>query len=67
MAQLDAREMYQVLQNRVGDLQHHMDQRISNIEKIFVTTMAPLVATLDILVRQQVLKVKSVLAADMLY
>jgi ABC-type transport system involved in cytochrome bd biosynthesis fused ATPase/permease subunit len=67
MAQLDAREMYQVLQNRVGDLQHHMDQRISNIEKIFVTTMAPLVETLDILVRQQVLTVTSVLAADILY
>ena len=30
-----------------------MDQRISNIEKIFVTTVAPLVETLDILVRQQ--------------
>ena len=41
MAQLDAREMYAVLQDRVGDLQHHMDQRISNIEKIFVTTVAP--------------------------
>jgi hypothetical protein len=67
MAQLDAREMYQVLQNRVDDLEHHMDQRISNIDKIFVTTMAPLVETLDILVRQQVLKVTSALAADMLY
>ena len=53
MAQLDAREMYEVLQNRVADLQHHMDQRISNVEKIFVTTVAPLVETLDILVRQQ--------------
>ena len=38
---------------QVGELQHHMDQRISNIEKIFVTTVAPLVETLDILVRQQ--------------
>jgi len=53
IAQLDAREMYDVLQHRVGELQHHMDQRISNIEKIFVTTVAPLVETLDILVRQQ--------------
>lgn len=33
-------------------MQGHMDMRISNIEKIFVTTVAPLVETLDILVRQ---------------
>lgn len=33
-------------------MQAHMDMRISNIEKIFVTTVAPLVETLDILVRQ---------------
>jgi len=33
-------------------MQTHMDMRISNIEKIFVTTVAPLVETLDILVRQ---------------
>eukprot|EP00293_Proteomonas_sulcata_P011511 CAMPEP_0184299562 /NCGR_PEP_ID=MMETSP1049-20130417/10151_1 /TAXON_ID=77928 /ORGANISM="Proteomonas sulcata, Strain CCMP704" /LENGTH=274 /DNA_ID=CAMNT_0026610037 /DNA_START=27 /DNA_END=847 /DNA_ORIENTATION=+ len=53
MSELDAREMYDVLQGRVTAMQEHMDLRISNIEKIFVTTVAPLVETLDILVKQQ--------------
>lgn len=53
LSELDARQMYLVLQDRVSAFQEHLDGRVSNIEKMFVTTVAPLVETLDILVRQQ--------------
>eukprot|EP00960_Hanusia_phi_P021302 629793-Hanusia_phi.AAC.1 len=53
ISEMDAREMYEELQGRIGKMQKHMDSKISNIEKMFVTTVAPLVETLDILVRQQ--------------
>lgn len=53
LTHLDAREMYKKLQEQIDGLENHVDTRVDMVEKMFLTTVAPLIETLDVLVRQQ--------------
>lgn len=48
-----AGKLKETLEERVDVMEQHLDARMNEIEKVFVSTVAPIVETLDLLIREQ--------------